>query len=46
MKERTASCVSAFKNGMTPDKKGYTQIWIALINRMERSKAVLAGIEK
>ena len=46
MKEQTTSCTSVFKNGATPDEKGYTQIWIALINQMERSKAVLAGIEK
>ena len=46
MKEQATSCTSVFKNGTTPDEKGYTQIWIALINQMERSKAVLAGIEK
>ena len=40
MKERTVSCVSVFKNGTTPDKKSYAQLWVALINQMERSKAV------
>ena len=46
MKEQTTSCRSVFKNGQTPDAKDYTQIWITLINQMEHSKAVLAGIKK
>ena len=37
-------CRSIFKNGdSAPEETTYTQIWIELINQIERAKAVLAG---
>ncbi len=37
-------CRSIFKGDKNrPESEQYTRIWIALINRMERNKQVLAG---
>lgn len=33
-------CQSHFKNGDVTDKRQYTQIWIQLINRLEKSKCI------
>ena len=36
-------CRSVFReNATAPTKENYTNLWTALINQMERSKAVLA----
>lgn len=33
------SVTNVFKNGRMPTREEYTNIWIKLINQMERSKA-------
>ncbi len=35
----TNSVTNVFKNGRIPTKEEYTNIWIKLINQIERSKA-------
>lgn len=40
----TTACRSIFKNGGdTVTVQEFTNMWITLINQMERSKAILAG---
>lgn len=40
-----AGCQSVFKNGKTETTaQEITRVWIALINQIERSKAILAGL--
>lgn len=39
------NCKSVFKSGENePAREQFTQTWIALINQIEQSKAILAGI--
>lgn len=39
----TTGCRSVFKGGSEPTSQEFTRAWIALINRLEQSKAILAG---
>lgn len=34
------NCCSVYKNGKLPTKEEYTQIWIKLINQIEKGKAI------
>ena len=36
----TILCVSVFKNGNSTNVKQFTQAWIDMINRIEKSKAL------
>ncbi len=38
-----AICRSVFKNGST-SKERFTELWIELINRLEKSKAVCVSV--
>lgn len=41
----SANCKSIFRNGkQEPDHEEFTQVWVSLINQMERAKAVLTRI--
>lgn len=40
-----SKCTSIFKSGESKTSmEQFTQVWIALINQIEKSKGVLAGI--
>lgn len=46
VEQRQTHCRSVFKDGKRePDPAEYTRLWAALINQLERSKAVLAGAQ-
>lgn len=34
------NCRSIYKNGRPPTKDAYTQVWIKLINQIEKRKAI------
>ncbi len=42
MKKNEANnlCVSVFKNGTGTDKTQFTQVWINLINKIEKNKSI------
>ena len=43
----TPSCRSVFRKSETPlTAERYTKIWIQLINQMERSSSIAAGLQK
>jgi len=40
---QNSPCKNIFKNGEAVTREEFTQIWIDLINRMEKNKSILAG---
>ena len=43
--DTTAKCKSIFYSGEATTKERYTQVWIRLIDQLEKSKSVLTGIQ-
>lgn len=42
----SSPCRSIFRDGAAETtKEAYTALWISLINQMERSKKILAGVK-
>ena len=42
--DTSSVCKSIFHNGEATTKEHYTEVWIQLINLLEKNKSVLMGI--
>ena len=42
--ETSSVCKSVFHNGAATTKEHYTQVWVRLINQLEKNKSVLIGV--
>ena len=42
--DASSVCRSVFRSGDITTKEHYTQVWVRLINQLEKNKSVLANI--